>query len=104
MRNENTSPPGVEKRHGRVWYVLVSILLLAPVYWQPRVQAGDLSSHIYNAWLTQLIETGQTQGLVVVRQTTNILFDLMLGTLFRLAGAEFAQRISVSIAVLVFVW
>jgi hypothetical protein len=83
---------------------VLSILLLAPVYWQPRVQAGDLSSHIYNAWLTQLIETGQTQGLVVVRQSTNILFDLMLGSLFRVAGAEFAQRISVSIAVLVFVW
>jgi hypothetical protein len=68
------------------------------------VQAGDLSSHIYNAWLTQLIETGQTHGLVVVRQSTNILFDLMLGSLFRLAGAEFAQRISVSVAVLIFVW
>jgi len=74
------------------------------VYWQPRVQAGDLSSHIYNAWLTQLIETGRTQGLVVVRQTTNILFDLMLSAFLRVAGAEFAQRVSVSIAVLVFVW
>src|SRR5437588_3574803 len=90
-------------RHWKA-YGLLSILLLLPVYWQPRVQAGDLSSHIYNAWLAQLIETGRTQGLVVVRQTTNILFDLMLGAFFRVAGAEFAQRISVSIAVLVFVW
>jgi hypothetical protein len=86
------------------WYIALSVLLLAPVYWQPRVQAGDLSSHIYNAWLAQLIETGRTQGLVVVSQTTNILFDLMLGGLFRLFGAELAQRISVSVAVLVFVW
>jgi hypothetical protein len=86
------------------WYVALSILMLAPVYWQPRVQAGDLSSHIYNAWLAQLIEAGRTQGLVIVSQTTNILFDLMLGGLFRLFGAEAAQRISVSIAVLVFVW
>ena len=86
------------------WYIALSILLLAPVYWQPRVQAGDLSSHIYNAWLAQLIETGRTQGLVIVSQTTNILFDLMLGGLFRLFGAELAQRISVSVAVLVFVW
>src|SRR3954464_14379560 len=85
-------------------YVLLSILLLLPVFWQPRVQAGDLSSHIYNAWLAQLIETGRTQGLVVVRQTTNVLFDLMLAAFFRVAGAEFAQRVSVSIAVLVFVW
>jgi hypothetical protein len=89
----------------RKWcYIALSILLLAPVFWLPRVQAGDLSSHIYNAWLTQLIESGRSQGLVVVSQTTNILFDLMLGGLFRLFGAEAAQRISVSIAVLVFVW
>src|ERR1035437_1746024 len=89
----------------RKWrYIALSVLLLAPVYWQPRVQAGDLSSHIYNSWLIQLIETGRTQGLVIVSQTTNILFDLMLGGLFRLFGAELAQRISVSVAVLVFVW
>src|SRR5258706_8656091 len=97
---------GSDQSKSRPWktYGLLSILLLLPVYWQPRVQAGDLSSHIYNAWLTQLIETGRTQGLVVVQQTTNVLFDLMLSALFRVGGAEFAQRISVSIAVLVFVW
>ena len=86
------------------WYAVLSIFLLVPVYWQPRVQAGDLSSHIYNAWLAQLIETGRAHGLVIVSQTTNILFDLMLSGLFRLFGAELAQRISVSVAVLVFVW
>jgi len=85
-------------------YLPVSLLVLLPVYWQPRVQAGDLSSHIYNAWLAQLIETGRTEGLEIVRQTTNILFDLMIAALFRVVGAEAAQRISVSIAVLVFVW
>jgi hypothetical protein len=104
MQENPGSAAGIARKHGWGWYVLASILLLAPVYWQPRVQAGDLSSHIYNAWLSQLIETGRMQGLVVVRQTTNILFDLMLDGLFRVAGAEFAQRISVSIAVLVFVW
>jgi hypothetical protein len=86
------------------WYIALSALLLVPVYWQPRVQAGDLSSHIYNAWLAQFIESGRSQGLVIVGQTTNVLFDLMLGGLFRLFGAEAAQRISVSVAVLVFVW
>jgi len=85
-------------------YALVSLLLLLPVYWQPRVQAGDLSSHIYNAWLAQLIETGKAQGLLVVSHSTNILFDLIMSALFRLGGAEFAQRTSVSLAVLTFVW
>ena len=41
---------------------------------------------------------------MIVSQTTNILFDLMLGGLFRLLGAEAAQRIAVSLAVLIFVW
>src|ERR1041385_2501594 len=85
-------------------YLPVSLLVLLPVYWQPRVQAGDLSSHIYNAWLAQLIEAGRTEGLEIVRQTTNILFDLMLGGLLHLLGAELAQRIAVSVAALVFVW
>src|SRR3989440_5382699 len=92
--------------HAAGWktYVPISILVLLPVYWQPRVQAGDLSSHIYKAWVAQLIETGQTQGMVIVKQTTNILFDLMLSTLFPMGGAELAQRLAVSIAVLTFVW
>ena len=89
---------------GRLKYLLISLLLLAPCYWQPRLQAGDLSSHIYNAWLAQLIESGRADGLTIVRQTTNVLFDVMLSVLFRWFGAEWAQRIAVSIAVLTFVW
>ena len=85
-------------------FVVLSLLVLAPCYWQPRVQAGDLSSHIYNAWLADLIESGRAQGLVIVAQSTNVLFDLMLSGLYRAFGSEAAQRISVSIAVLVFVW
>ena len=85
-------------------YVLLSLLLLAPCYWQPRVQAGDLSSHIYNSWLAQLVENGHAQGLVMVSQTTNILFDLILSGLFELLGPEAAQRIAVSLAVLTFIW
>src|SRR5580692_9817249 len=91
-------------KQSRWRYVLVSLLLLAPCYWQPRVQAGDLSSHIYNAWLAQLIESGRVQGLAIVGQTTNILFDLMLSGLFGILGPEAAQRVSVSLAVLIFIW
>lgn len=91
-------------RSGRAAYVWASLLLMVPCFWQPRVEAGDLSSHIYNSWLTQLVESGRTQGLVIVNQTTNVLFDLILGGLFRILGAEAAQRISVSLAVLIFVW
>jgi hypothetical protein len=85
-------------------YVLASVMLLIPCYWQSRLQLGDLSSHIYNAWLAQLIESGRAPGLAIVPQTTNVLFDLMLSGLFKTLGAEAAQRISVSLAVLTFVW
>lgn len=81
-----------------------SALLLAPCWWQPRIQAGDLSSHLYNAWLAQRIEAGGLDGLTLVPQHTNILFDLILGALLRLCGAQWAQRIAVSLAVLVFFW
>jgi hypothetical protein len=85
-------------------YLLASLLLLVPCYWQSRLQLGDLSSHIYNAWLAQLIESGRAAGLAIVPQTTNVFFDLMLSALFKALGAETAQRVSVSIAVLTFVW
>jgi hypothetical protein len=84
--------------------VLVSLLLLAPCHWQPRLGGGDLSSHIYNSWLARLIESGRAQGLEAVRQTTNVLFDLILSGLFKIVGAEAAQRIAVSLVVLTFVW
>jgi hypothetical protein len=78
--------------------------MLLPCYWQPHIQAGDLSSHIYNAWLAQLIDAGKLPGLVVVNQATNILFDQILSGLFRALGPDLAQRIAVSLAVLTFSW
>jgi hypothetical protein len=51
-----------------------------------------------------MVETQRLQGLVVVNQPTNVLFDLILGSLFRALGPDLAQRIAVSIAVLIFAW
>ena len=84
--------------------LLISLLVLAPCFWQQRIQAGDLSSHLYNGWLALLIERGQAPGLTLAKQSNNILFDLMLSGLLRAFGAGPAQRIAVSIAVLVFFW
>jgi hypothetical protein len=81
-----------------------SVLALIPCFWLPRIQAGDLSSHLYNAWLAQLIERGQAPGLALAHQTNNILFDLLLSGLWRAWGPQAAERIAVSIAVLVFFW
>jgi hypothetical protein len=96
------TPPA--RIRGPIAYVLGSILLLAPCFWQSRLQAGDLSSHIYNAWLAQLIEGGRAPGLSIVFQTTNVLFDIILSAMFKMFGAAAAQRISVSFVVLIFVW
>jgi len=97
-------PRPAQNRRGRIWYALASLALLLPCFWQPRVQAGDLSSHLYNAWLAGLIEHGRLPGLAIARQTTNVLFDLILSASLRWFGPEWAQRVSVSLAVLVFVW
>src|SRR5215831_609816 len=69
-------------------YALVALACLVPCFWQSRIQAGDLSSHIYNAWLAKVVASQPTPGLVVRSQTTNVLFDLMLSSLLGPAGAE----------------
>ena len=76
--------------------------LLVPVYWLPSVQSVDLCSHLYNAWLTLLVERGQAPGLAIVPQWTNFLFNVMLVELLRYLESEWACRLAVSAAVLVF--
>jgi hypothetical protein len=89
----------------RLWmYPVASVVALIPCFWQSRIQGGDLASHVYNAWLAQLIQQGKAPGLAIVPQSTNVLFDRILSALFNAFGAAAAERISVAIAVLVFVW
>ena len=88
----------------RAAFVAASVALLVPVFWQARPQAGDLGSHIYNAWLAQLIGQGRAPGLTIGHQSTNVLFDLLLGWLLPAVGAAWAERIAVSLAVLAFGW
>jgi len=84
--------------------VLISVLLLVPCFWHSRIQAGDLGSHVYNAWLAQLIEHHQISGLTIARQWNNILFDLLLLHVGNLLGLVAAEKIVVSLAVLIFFW
>jgi len=88
------------------WFavVLVSALLLVQCFWHSRIQAGDLGSHVYNAWLAQLIEHHQISGLMIARQGSNVLFDLLLLHTANLAGFVAAEKIVVGLAVLVFFW
>jgi hypothetical protein len=83
---------------------IVSALLLVPCFWHAHIEAGDLGSHVYNAWLAQLAEKGQAPGIVVVRQWNNVLFDVALDRCARLLGWHAAERVVVSLSVLVFFW
>ncbi len=82
----------------------ISALIVVPCWWHRRIEAGDLASHVYNAWLAQLIEKGQAPGLYIAKQWNNILFDVLLLRTANFAGLAAAEKIVVSICVLIFFW
>jgi len=82
----------------------ISGLLLVPCWWHQHIEAGDLGSHVYNAWLAQLIHKGQAPGLYIAKQWDNILFDVTLLRVANLFGFAAAEKIVVSACVLVFFW
>src|SRR5438105_13079663 len=81
-----------------------SFLLLTPCLWHRRIEAGDLASHAYNAWLAMLVKNGRAPGLWLARQWTNVLFDYVLSLLSATVGFAAAQRIAAGGSVLLFVW
>lgn len=83
---------------------MISLLLLIPCFWHAHIEAGDLGSHLYNAWLAQLVEQGRAPGVYTVWQWDNILFDLLLLHLCKLFGFAAAEKIAVSLCVLIFFW
>src|SRR5512142_1088674 len=84
--------------------VAISVALLIPCVWQKRIQAGDLSSHLYNAWLAGQIQRGAVKGLTVIPLWTNVLSDWVLERLVYSAGPVAAERIVAGSAVLIFFW
>src|SRR5208282_2228841 len=83
---------------------LVSVVVLIPCFWLPRIEAGDLASHSYNAWLVSLVQKGDAPGLWIAPQTNNILADVLLLQLGKLAGFPAAEKIVAAMAILVFFW
>jgi hypothetical protein len=81
-----------------------SAALLIPCFWHRHIAAGDLASHVYNAWLAQLIEKGAAPGLYIAAKWNNVLFDLMLLKLGNLFGLAAAEKMAVSVCVLIFFW
>src|SRR6185437_7642634 len=103
QQTANQPEPSVGRHSWREWRFLLFLgLVLVPCFWQERIQAGDLSSHLYNSWLALQINSGTVHGLFIARQSSNIAFDWLLTWLLAAFGAGAAQRIAVSLCILVF--
>ena len=102
-------PTESDEKHGLMrdhWprIVLISALIILPCFWHRHIEAGDLASHVYNVWLAQLIQRGQTPGLYVAPQWNNVLFDFTLIGIAKLLGLRAAEGIATFAAVLIFFW
>src|SRR5208282_1781341 len=91
-------------RRDAILSVAISVVLMVPCFWHHRIEAGDLGSHVYNAWLVQLIARGQAPGLWIAPQWNNILFDFLLSGLARIFSLNVAARMAAAIAVCTFFW
>ena len=105
--NQNAPALAVVARFGRDYWLrllAISAVVIAPCLWHPRIEAGDLPSHLYNAWLTHLIKAGQAPGLWLAQRWNNVLFDFALSWLGNIASWGIAEKIAVCAAVLIFFW
>lgn len=91
---------------GKQWFMIgvISALLLLPCFWHKRIEAGDLGSHTYNAWLAQLVGRGEAPGLYLTRQWNNVLLDVALERFGGALGFAAAEKIVVSACILIFFW
>jgi hypothetical protein len=87
-----------------ILFAAISAIVVIPCFWHHRIEAGDLGSHIYNAWLVQLINRGQAPGLWIAPQWNNVLFDSLLSGLAKFFSLDVSARIAAAIAVLIFFW
>src|SRR5271156_2450433 len=91
-------------RRSGIRVLAISVAAVAPCFWHRHVEAGDLGSHVYNAWLAQLIGRGEAPGLYLAHQWHNVLFDFALLGVAQVAGFLAAEKIVIAVAVLIFLW
>jgi len=84
--------------------ILISVGLVIPCFWRPIVSSVDLQSHLYNAWLAELIHSGTVSGLWIGHQSTNIVVDMLLPSLLKALGVSGAERVVTTALVLIFFW
>ena len=89
----------------RALFAVVALLLLVPCFWQPHIMAGDLPSHLYNAWLAGQIERGKLPAeLSLAHPITNVLADRVSERLLYRFGPSATERIVAGAAVEIFFW
>ncbi len=95
-----------KKAQGLRWVrpVAISAMLSIPCFWQPIVSGKDLQSHLYNAWLAELIGRGSIHGLWIGNQSTNVAIDSILPYLLTHLGVSGAERAIATALVLVLFW
>src|SRR5258705_5268735 len=82
----------------------ISAAMLIPCFWHKHFGAGDLGSTVYNAWLAELVQRGELSGLRIVPQWNNVAFDLLLSAFGKIVNWMWAERLAVSLCVLIFFW
>ncbi|MEQ1353398.1 MAG: hypothetical protein ABLT11_05225 [Candidatus Acidiferrum sp.] len=82
----------------------MSALIIVPCFWHRRIEAGDLPSHTYNAWLAQLIQQGRAPGLYLAPRWNNVLFDFLLLYSAKVFGFGTGPKIAVALCALLFFW
>jgi hypothetical protein len=81
-----------------------ALALTVPFILLPSFPAGDLHSHLYNAWLVPRIERGELPGLHIAPMWTNVLLDRVLVLLLhRLSPRQCEMLVLIGLAHL-FVW
>lgn len=106
-RDEARGALGIARAFAREYWLrigAVSVALLLPCFWHHEIEADDLGSHLYNAWLVQLIHRGELPGLWIAHPWTNVLFDYLLNGFGEVFGLHAGEKIAVALAVLVFFW
>ena len=103
MPNAAAAPHGPQTLKNSIG-IIVSLLVVLPLFCMPRLLAGDLPSHLYNAWLANQIHDGKVAGLAISSQTSNIAADVALSVLLRLTNIYVAEHVVAALTVLVLFW
>src|SRR5258705_12516113 len=82
----------------------ISAAALIPCFWHKHIEAGDLGSHVYNAWLAELVQRGELSGLRIVPQWNNVAFDLFLCAFRKIVICLWYESLAASLFESIFFW